>query len=60
MRSVSLLRFHMLHDILMIKHVEHVIRCSVLEILAQLGEAVEAQYVEDGVVCPPAMRKSQH
>ena len=29
----------------------------VLEILAQLGEAVVAQYVEDGVVCPPVLRK---
>ena len=29
----------------------------VLEISAQLGEAVVAQYVEDGVVCPPVLRK---
>ena len=29
----------------------------VLQISAQLGEAVIAQYVEDGVVCPPVMRK---
>lgn len=29
----------------------------VLEITAKLGEAVVAQYVEDGVVCPPALRK---
>ena len=29
----------------------------VLEISAQLGEAVVAQYVEDGVICPPALRK---
>ena len=29
----------------------------VLEISAQLGEAVAAQYVEDGVVCPPVLRK---
>lgn len=29
----------------------------VLEISAQLGEALVAQYVEDGVVCPPVLRK---
>ena len=29
----------------------------VLEISAQLGETVVAQYVEDGVVCPPVLRK---
>ena len=29
----------------------------VLEISAQLGEAVVAQCVEDGVVCPPVLRK---
>ena len=29
----------------------------VLEISAQLGEGVVAQYVEDGVVCPPVLRK---
>ena len=29
----------------------------VLEISAQLGEAVVAQYVEDRVVCPPVLRK---
>ena len=29
----------------------------VLEISAQLGEAVFNQYVEDGVVCPPTLRK---
>ena len=29
----------------------------VLEISAQLGEAVVAQYVEDGVICPPVLRK---
>ena len=29
----------------------------VLEISAQLGEAVVAQYVDDGVVCPPVLRK---
>jgi hypothetical protein len=29
----------------------------VLEISAQLGEAVVNQYVEDGVVCPPTLRK---
>lgn len=29
----------------------------VLEISAQLGEAVVAQYVEDGVVCPPVLKK---
>eukprot|EP00745_Piridium_sociabile_P026549 TRINITY_DN4240_c0_g1_i3.p1 TRINITY_DN4240_c0_g1~~TRINITY_DN4240_c0_g1_i3.p1 ORF type:complete len:1496 (-),score=398.92 TRINITY_DN4240_c0_g1_i3:837-5324(-) len=29
----------------------------VLEISTQLGEAVVAQYVEDGVVCPPVLRK---
>ena len=29
----------------------------VLEISAQLGEAVVAQYVQDGVVCPPGLRK---
>ena len=29
----------------------------VLEISAQLGEAVVAQYVEDGAVCPPVLRK---
>ena len=29
----------------------------VLEISAQLGEAVVVQYVEDGVVCPPVLRK---
>ena len=30
----------------------------VLEISAQLGEAVVAQYVEDGVICPPVLRKN--
>lgn len=29
----------------------------VLQISAQLGEAVVTQYVEDGVVCPPSLRK---
>ena len=29
----------------------------VLEISAQLREAVVAQYVEDGVICPPVLRK---
>ena len=29
----------------------------ILEISAQLGEAVVAQYVEDGVICPPVLRK---
>lgn len=29
----------------------------VLEISAQLGDAVVAQYVEDGVLCPPALKK---
>ena len=29
----------------------------VIEISAQLGEAVVAQYVEDGVICPPVLRK---
>ena len=29
----------------------------VLQISAQLGDAVVAKYVEDGVVCPPALRK---
>lgn len=29
----------------------------VLEISAQLGEAVVAKYVEDGVVCPPILKK---
>ena len=29
----------------------------VLEISAQLGEAVVAQYVEDGVICPSVLRK---
>ena len=29
----------------------------VLEISAQLGEVVVAQYVEDGVICPPVLRK---
>lgn len=29
----------------------------ILEISAQMGEAVLAKYVEDGVVCPPVMRK---
>ena len=28
----------------------------VLEMSAKLGEAVVCQYVEDGVVCPPALR----
>jgi len=28
----------------------------VLEISAQLGEAVVEQYVEDGVVCPPVLK----
>ena len=31
----------------------------VLEISAQLGEAVVAQYVEDGVVCPTVLRKKE-
>ena len=29
----------------------------VIEISAQLGEAVVAHYVEDGVICPPVLRK---
>ena len=29
----------------------------VLQISAQLGEAVITQYFEDGVVCPPSLRK---
>ena len=29
----------------------------VLEISAQLGESVVNQYVEEGVVCPPVLRK---
>ena len=29
----------------------------VLEISAQLGEAILTQYTEDGVVCPPVLRK---
>ena len=29
----------------------------VLDISTELGEAVVRQYVEDGVVCPPSMRK---
>jgi hypothetical protein len=28
-----------------------------LEISAQLGDAAVSQYIEDGVVCPPVMRK---
>ena len=30
----------------------------VLEISAQLGEAVVAQYVKDGEVCPPVLKKN--
>ena len=29
----------------------------VLKISAQFGEAVVAQYLDDGVVCPPVLRK---
>ena len=29
----------------------------VLEISAQLGDATVSKYVEDGVVCPPVLRK---
>ena len=29
-----------------------------LEISAQLGDATVTKYVEDGVVCPPVLRKS--
>ena len=31
----------------------------VLEISAQLGDAVVKKYVQDGVVCPPTLRKVQ-
>ena len=31
----------------------------VLEISAQLGDAVVTKYVQDGVVCPPTLRKVQ-
>ncbi|KAK3889081.1 hypothetical protein Pcinc_006956 [Petrolisthes cinctipes] len=49
-------RKRQLNDILF----EHGLSISydrVLEISAQLGEAFVAQYVENGVVCPPALRK---